>query len=502
MQTFSDRLRESVAVYRRLQSPIDGGWTEDRTADAPRSIVNTTEVLTILRAARVPHDDPAVQRGLGFLAQNVFVHPRVRSDQGLDGRGRKTRYLAWGLRGLVLWQEARQDPRWRPAQEHCVRWLARNEQLRRIDDAGELWVGGAWKEHERNEHPSLLSTQMAVEALDRVAYGATTVEAARAMAGRARAEVARMAQDSAQSAWWPQVPGERQPSAAATALAVLCLARGDASQRGLAKRGVRWLMGHVSRWVSTPEGDANAHGSNWSHMTFSLGVRAVLTPHSGVDATGAPLRPVIDYLDDLWLPRSGEWSHGKPGARPSPTGSCAVVLAHQALRDSWPFDASMHILQRRSPRRTVARRPAGFVLKLDARSTATVYDLTGDEVLTRRLGPRAGLLLSVLAVRHQTSDGERLATSSVESDELARLLGVLPDTVRTTVARLNRALISAALERDHHIGDLIQEFAVPGSRTRRWHVNVDEVVVVDEVVQAVGRLTAGAQSALVSADAV
>jgi hypothetical protein len=35
----------------------------------------------------------------------------------------RTRYIAWGLRGLVLWPAARQDPRWRPAYAHCV-WHA------------------------------------------------------------------------------------------------------------------------------------------------------------------------------------------------------------------------------------------------------------------------------------------------------------------------------------------------------------------------------------------
>ena len=495
MDGFGERLQAAADAYRGLQSHLDGGWTEDRTDDAARSIVNTTEVLTVLRVAGLSYDDSAVQRGLAYLAHKVFTHPRSPSADPVEGRGPRTRYLAWGLRGLVLWPAARQDPRWHDAQAHCVAWLAEHELVRPIEGARP--IGGGWGEDPRQQHPSMLSTQMAVEALGRVAVD---TDVAFQMAARARAEVARMGATAAGTTSWPQAPGERFPSPAATALAVLTLTSGTSEQRARAYGGVRWLMAHVDRWATTLEGDGQARGSNWAHMTFSLGLRAVLIPGSAVAAETPALRPAIDLLSDLWIPAAGEWSHGKPGARPSPSGSCAVVLAHEALKRAWSFDAERHLVQRRISRRKPAPLPKRFEVRLDEKADVSVFDFDEELLVTRALGPSLSQFMAVLAVRHREGEARAIESRALPTDELCRLLAIRPDTVRTYAKRVNKTLKEAAAARDRHLGDLVQDKSAEVASMRAWYLNVDLVVVAPEVVHTVNVLRGGGQPSVLSTD--
>jgi hypothetical protein len=458
---FDEHLRKAVESYRRRQT-IEGGWGEDRFEGAPASIVNTCEVLAVMRAARVRYDEPTIQDALMYLARAVVDHPKRRGST-LAARGENTRYCAWGLAGLTLYDQARHDVGLADAHEACVAWLSDHE----------LNGAGAWGEVPNSEHPSLLSTSAALRGLQRLCGYHPAAAEARRLVSNARRQIRGLTRETGQMAGWAQTPRERSISPSATAMAVLMLSEGDFEDGGLAIRGARWLLAHVRDWGTMVEPDASARGANWHHMTFSLGLRAIL-------ATGVAtpehrsLRETISYLTELWLPDEAEWSHGRPGARPSPSGSYAVVLAHNALRRAWPFDIdeALHGWRRRT---APAEAPPEVQIAVGADREITVTDLDGRVKLTARLRPALHHLFMELAVRHEAGAAQAtLDARSLSTEELALALEVTADTVRRNAQKVNVELRKAAESGGESVGDLIQLMSVTGDPgNRRWILAVD-----------------------------
>ncbi|MGX9225126.1 hypothetical protein ACWV95_00355 [Streptomyces albus] len=73
---------------------FDGGW--GLTLTSVSSIVNTSEVLPILRAAGIAGQP--VRQALDFLSGAIVEHCRPRHK---GGRGEHTRFIAFGLAGLL-----------------------------------------------------------------------------------------------------------------------------------------------------------------------------------------------------------------------------------------------------------------------------------------------------------------------------------------------------------------------------------------------------------------
>ena len=76
-------------------------------------------------------------------------------------------------------------------------------------------------------------------------------------------------------------------------MAVLALTNGTPEQRVLARKGASWLMTNPGGWVRAIEPDLQLQDRPWSIMSFSLGLRAVLHPRIGIEATNPVLEPAI-----------------------------------------------------------------------------------------------------------------------------------------------------------------------------------------------------------------
>lgn len=309
MSTFQRRLTRTVEAYRGLQAD-NGGWGEDPWIGSPTSIVNTVEVLAVMRAAGTAYEDDAVQRALRYLSDAVVSHPQPvpepDSDRDLDprkepprgvpkseARGENTRYCAWGISGLTLFKASRHDPALLEAQAHCVSWLDRHQ------CAG----NGAWAEAPKEEeHPSLVSTSAAITGLSRLCPYTSAGERAGRLVERARTVVRQLAHhtDGARpKAFWSLRADAADASggASATAMAVIALSGGTASDRDLAFKGAKWLLANPKKWDSKVEIDGSVPDAEWRHMTFSLALRAAV--RGTHQSRSKALRNTVQYLDSL-----------------------------------------------------------------------------------------------------------------------------------------------------------------------------------------------------------
>jgi hypothetical protein len=486
VSTFQERLTLSVEGYRGRQA-TDGSWGENPWEGAPGSIVNTVEVLAVMRASGVLYEDTTVQRALTYLSEAVVSHPQRRRDDGRpgegengargefsegDARGAHTRYCAWGLSGLTLYKASRHDARLADAQRHCVTWLAEHE-----------WAGrGAWGETPEDEHPSLLSTSAAITGLTRVCARHPSGDDASELVRRARAVIRSLAlrtHGAQPTASWPARPNAPHPrgNASATAMAVIALAGGDPEDRVYAGEGARWLLAHKDEWADKIELDAFVPDANWQHMTFSLALRAILRGIH-LPSSDHTLRPVVRYLDELWLEQEYQWSHGVPEARPSPSGSYAVVTAYEAMANAWPFDAQREILGERS---TVGRsgKPAQLRVHVDHENVTLVSYLDQSQVAVT-LPARLAEMMNLLAQRHcEGAESGKLDEKSWDVLELADALGGKEiDTVKHYMRDINRLLQDGARREGKTIGEIVQLMQSSTSRgRRRMLINVDKVTV-------------------------
>lgn len=463
MSTYTERLKLAVETYRALQSESEGGWGEDRWEGAPCSIVNTAEVLCVFKAANVPYTDRAVQRALEFLSKAVEIHPLATRLPG--GRGSHARYCAFGLLGLTLFKESRHDPEWEAAQAVCVEWLRAHS------------LQGGWPEHPRNSHPSLTSTHAAVVGLSRICPRHELGEDARDLAEAARKVVFSLSQQRGRQRCWANSPDERTVSPAATALAVLTLSRGSGQYRKAAVEGANWLYGHVDSWATSIEGDSHMKDANWRQMSFSLCLRAVLTPPAAHSAADPVLKRSLTFLDRLWDEEEHEWRHGHPEAKCSPTGSCAAVLAFEAVRRAWPLDPALPRARRR--RSAVPRIKPDTTVEIGPGWAVSVIDLRGKLVDHEPLSPKLGSLLVLLARRRAEVGADApLEARTMTAAEIAKACEWPHlDTVRRNAERVNKALRKAAQENERSLGSLVQRMNDAPNPERRWGLNVDSVVI-------------------------
>jgi hypothetical protein len=439
MSTFQQRLTTSVEGYRKLQGE-DGGWGADPWVGSPTSIVNTVEVLAVLRAAKVHYEDPAVTRALKYVSEAVFTHPRPTRD---GGRGANTRYCAWGLSGLTLFKESRHDPALLEAQCACVNWLAANE----------CQGKAAWGDTPLDEHPSITSTSAAITGLSRMCGYQPAGEQASDLVERARAVVRRLARQTRGAhpkASWPlRADLPRQPgSASATAMAVIALAGGSKEDRTTAFHGAEWLLAHTDLWENRIEID----GSDWRHMTFSLALRAILRGRHQANATA--LREVVRYFDLLWFEEKGQWSHGSPGWDPSPSGAYAVVAAYEAISNAWPFDAGREILGVKASSEQMEIQ-AEVRLQVFGTSAKLIDDLDQSELVVEFNSGEARMMSLLGRRRLEGRGNDTLEPKSWDMSDLAKELGVRASTVERYKRDINKRFRDEASRVDKPTGDVV-----------------------------------------------
>jgi hypothetical protein len=467
---YSERLERFVEVLRSRQSEAEGGWGARLDLDnAPLSIVTTVQALRALRAVRTRYDDDAVQRGLAYVAEKVQRHPYEKSAEHPEGRGRYPHYVTFGLLGLTTWDEARHDESLVDAQRFCVRWLAKSER----DHGG--WIAEV---RARDTAISLTATSPAVRALERVCSRTDVAEVARRLAAHARREIARTAQGTHER-WWAQHPDFQDESPTATALAVLALITGDEPQRELARAGASWLVANHKGWATQVEADDRFDHRQWTHMTFALGLRAIVGPAGGVAPGDKRLRGALEHMHDLWQEDHGAWSNGRPGRWPTTSGSQAVISATETLRRAWQFDPLDDLRSRRRRPRAMRRAsggPLGWRMTLDG-GTITLIDERAQPRCEVDFGdsPTQRGMLEVLFARHREGAKRSEAGAlTVPEVELARRFNHgRDDSVRRTMHRINGAVVQA------HRGTLpiraiVEERELPGEPgVTRWGLCVD-----------------------------
>jgi hypothetical protein len=489
---FQDRLDLAVKELRRVQSDDDGGWGAIPAMPGPRNVVNTAHALAVLRAAHknrvgdVHYEDDSIQRGIRYIADKAPRHWQPVVEGGdVEARGAKTRYAAYGLLGLTTWPETFNEEWIVDAQCKCIDWLSEHEMRfggwreivsAELDDDPDA-VEAVERRPRRSAAPqSLLVTPVAVRALSRIPRGHPRASEAADLATGGRNIIRMRARDSRNKACWPQEPDEAEGSVSTTGLAVLALANGTPDDRALAKRGVDWLLSRTT-WWHLPEVAADAPGSNWHHMTFSLALRAVLFNGSGVDSTHDSLQETVRFIDALWNEDDWGWSHGRVGSRASTTGTHAAVMAHEALRRAWPFDAVEHILG--SSGRQRRRFARDFAPEADVRVSVhgdgrvTVSELDGDEVTCVLPSRDRGLfsMFLFLASKHEAGNPQQdLATQSATAAEIAAHCGISVSSVRTYATRINTRLRKAADEQGARVGELIVPASDAPEAERLWRL--------------------------------
>jgi hypothetical protein len=427
------QLDRFLTVLRARQSQAEGGWgSRLDVVNTPLSIVTTMQALRALRAVRVPYDDPAVQAGLRYLAAKVQVHPFRQTKATPEGRGAHPRFCAFGLLGLTTWDEGRHDQELWEAQRFCVNWLEH-----------EALEHGGWADAPEENALSLTATSPAIRALERICPSLDVAGKARELAREARDEMVRQAQGRTSHRWWAQHPEWTEPSYATTSLAVLALVSGAPEHREAAEAGARWLMQNASAWTTLIEIDWRIFNRQWTHMTFSLALRAVVGPAGRVDPADARLKPAIEHLYHLWSEEDGAWLHGAPNRAPTTSGSGAVISAAETLRRHWRFDPLADVRRRRvrptpppvpdpidsHPLRVELRRNRAMIVEEDGSEYVNV-DLTRS--------PQQRELLEILAERHRAGAAEQeLRARTVAAGELAQRLRIRPDSVRRMADRLN-----------------------------------------------------------------
>lgn len=406
MATYHDRLREAAEEYRRLQNPDDGWGLRPGQAS---SIVNTAEVLAIFAASRLSASNSSVLRAIDYLVQAVRTHPAAKED---GGRGRRPRYVSFGLLGLTEYRPTITG-KVRDAVAHCYRWL---EQTKTADGWPEE-VGGA----DPAGLPSLPQTATATVALARVEPLGRLVQAGRDAVLR----------EQLASGAWPQTRTSTRPGPSNTALAVLALTDADDSASRLAvTRGKNWLLENRAAWERQVEADPDALGTSWLHMTFSLGLRACLA--AGVKPWDPRLAVAIDFLDELWSAGARQWREGAEDANPSVRGSYGAVLGYEGMKESFGSLDPLELLVRTAARRRTRAGPLppGMRLRILGRPYASVEDASGFGA-TIDLGNRWRIVRE-LAVHGAAGHG------TMSRGDFVELCGVEKDSsLRSLLSRLN-----------------------------------------------------------------
>jgi len=472
MTAFPERFAalERLLDYRRSS---DGGWPQKlELANAPTTIVATAEVLEILRIRGLRYEDPTIQRGLRYLAD------QVKAQTTKAGRGEWHRFPAYALWGIMRYPAALHDPALSSGALFSAEWLIRHQ-----------LPGGGWSQGSQYDQIWLPATMVATTALDRlVGFTRGKVRsAAQAAAVRARSALRAFAIGRVKTQLaWPQWPGvEICPGA--TSLVVLTLAGGNADDRDAARAGMNWLAANPERWAQQVHFDEQIETRTWRILSFSLGVRALLHPCASRQITDPAIALAAEHFDALWNEAESGWADSV-GRVASTSGSFGVVTAVHAMKRAWPFDPTDQLGLPSHPTRggIDRRRRAHRVLIIcEATREIRVDGPLGELLLLVRVeGSSQWELLSTLARRHY--DATRAGASdqtdmTVSVHELAKLRQTQVATVLRTAARLNQALArEAAKGSQKSFVDLVEDHVPAGTDERRFALEEVEVRFIDE----------------------
>lgn len=452
LKAFEARAGDAARTLLRNQG-YDGGW--GLTLTSVSSIVNTSEVLPILRSAGIA-GQPARQ-ALDFLTGAISQHCRPRQK---GGRGEHTRFVAFGLTGLMSHPRFVHHEGVAEAAAWCVGWLEDNQ------------VDHGWAEVLGLDDTSLHQTALALQALAHLRdvlndFGPGVQLPGGVETGDLLERVGPLIDHGVcgllyhrrpSGAWGWRTYVDTDPSPSKTALGLLALSavcsgtgpggqpayRDDPRETGgvhgvarpkrvsevVAEAG-RWLLHNHHRWETFVEDDKDVQGTAWEHMAYALCTQAAV--RAGASPRDPRLTKAWQLMNDLWDPEAGLWNEpGASGKRATIRAAYYTVSAYEeakerltrmCLNDSPPEDAGELTAELAIER--VALGPA-------RRVTLAARDSEGQVVceLSQRL-------FDLVKVLHDAPDG------CLATERIASTLYVAPASVPKYVQRLNQAVSAA-----------------------------------------------------------
>ncbi|MEV6418123.1 hypothetical protein [Streptomyces sp. NPDC051662] len=452
LTAFEARAGEAARTLLRNQG-YDGGW--GLTLTSVSSIVNTSEVLPILRAAGIAGQP--VRRALDFLVGAIPEHclPRHKG-----GRGEHSRFIAFGLAGLLSHPHFFHHNGVAETAAWCVEWLKDHR------------VDRGWPEVVGLDDTSLHQTALAVHGLAqlrdalhelgpglRLPGGVDTgslLERVEPLIDHGVHGLLYHRRSSGAWGWRTYVDTDPSPSKTA-----LCLLAFSAVVSGIGPEGEpaypdvpreaggvhgsvrmkrlgdvvtgagQWLLHNHHRWETFVEDDKDVQGTAWEHMAYALCTQAAV--RSGADPRDPRLTKAWHLMNDLWDPEAGLWNEpGASGKRATIRAAYYTVSAYtEALRRLTRLS-----LDDGAPEGTGVV-SAGMVIEHVALGPGRKVILSArgsDGEVVCELSER---LFDLVKVMHNAPEG------GLVTEQIAGTLYVAPSSVPKYAQRLNQAVSAA-----------------------------------------------------------
>ncbi|MGW2327421.1 hypothetical protein ACWC5C_16835 [Streptomyces sp. NPDC001700] len=452
LAAFEARVGEAARTLLHNQG-YDGGW--GLTLTSVSSIVNTSEVLPILRVAGI--GGQPVRQALGFLARAIVEHCQPRHK---GGRGEHTRFIAFGLAGLLSHPRFFHHDGVGEAAAWCVGWFEDHQ------------VDHGWPEVLGLDDTSLHQTALTVHALARLRDALNEVGPGLLLPGGVETSSllerveplidhgvhGLLYHRRPSGAWGWRTYVDTDPSPSKTALCLLALSvvcAGTGSDGGPAYRDVpqeaggvhamvqmkrvsevvseagQWLLRNHHRWETFVEDDKDVQGTAWEHMAYALCAQAAI--RAGASPRDPRLAKAWRLMNDLWDPEAGLWNEpGASGERATIRAAYYTVSVHEeAMRRLTRLS-----LEGNAPK-DVDEGSAELIIEhvaLDSgrRIVVGARDSAGEVVCA--LSER---LFDLLKVVYEAPEG------GLSTDQIAGALYIAPSSVPKYVQRLNRAISAA-----------------------------------------------------------
>ncbi|MFJ8282580.1 hypothetical protein ACIRA2_35480 [Streptomyces griseoviridis] len=453
LAAYETRVGEAARTLLHNQG-YDGGW--GLTLTSVSSIVNTSEVLPILRAAGVAGQP--VRQALDFLTGAIPEHCRPRHK---GGRGEHTRFIAFGLAGLLSHPRFFHHAGVAEATAWCVDWLEDH----RVDHG--------WPEVLGLDDTSLHQTALAVHGLAELrcvlhdlgpelllpggVETSTLLERVEPLIDHGVHGLLYHRRPSGAWGWRTYI--DTDPSPSKTSLCLLALSavasgtgpggepayrddprevggvHGPVQRRQLSEVVVeagKWLLHNHHRWETFVEDDKDVQGTAWEHMAYALCCQAAV--RAGAGPRDPRLAKAWRLMNELWDPEARLWNEpGASGRRATVRAAYYTVsayeeaarrLARTSLTDNGSGDVSEP-----SADRVIERVELGPGRTVRVSATGSETAVTCE--LTERLFDLVKIVFDASAV-------------GLSTERIAAALYVAPSSVPKYVQRLNQA-VSAAL---------------------------------------------------------
>ncbi|MEU5609758.1 hypothetical protein AB0H03_13670 [Streptomyces sparsogenes] len=452
LAAFEARAGEAARTLLHSQG-YDGGW--GLTLTSVSSIVNTSEVLPILRGVGIAGQP--VRQALDFLTRAIPEHCQPRHK---GGRGEHTRFIAFGMSGLLSHPRFFHHQGVADAAAWCVGWL------------GDHRVDHGWPEVLGLDDTSLHQTALAVHGLAQLRDtlhelgpglilpgGVDTTSLLERVEPLIDHGIRGLLYHRRPSgAWGWRTYVDTDPSLSKTALCLLALStaasgtgpggepayqdvprdaggvHGPVRRKRLSEvvaEAGQWLLRNHYRWEMFVEDDKDVQGTAWEHMAYALCTQAAI--RAGTNPRDPRLAKAWRLMNDLWDPEARMWNEpGASGKRATIRAAYYTVSAYQealgrltriSLGEDTEADDS-----------DIAAENPITSAQLAEGHTVLLITPDSDAPVACDLSER---LFDLVKVVHD-GPSEGLAT-----EQIAQALFVAPSSVPKYVQRLNQAVSTA-----------------------------------------------------------